>query len=328
MPFKFNQARRRHFNSSSSSHVPRDWASYNRQLKQRGDITVWFSDDAIDTWYQPDRTYDGTGAPRLYSDTAILTTHEVRQVFKLPLRQCQGFMNSLFALLGIDLQSPDYSTLSRRLKQLGIRRPFYRYPCRGSCDYKMIAIDSTGLKCFDHDDWFNEKYGENQRKRNWRKLHIAVDGHQIIQASELTQRKVQDAQAVPSLINPMDGKVKHITADAAYDTNNVYASLHNKFSSADIVIPPQKNAVVSEVNDFYRNRNLLEIQVYGKQEWQRRRSYGRRNSSESAFGRYKRILGSKLHSRDFERQQQETMIGCSILNKMTCLNLAAIRQKN
>ena len=33
---------------------------------------------------------------------AILTIHEIRQVFKLPLRQCEGLVNSLFKL--VDLQ--------------------------------------------------------------------------------------------------------------------------------------------------------------------------------------------------------------------------------
>ena len=56
-------------------------------------------------------------------------------------------------------------------------------------------------------------------------------------------------------------------------------------------------------------------------------SYGNRNQSENAIGRYKRILGNKLHARDFSRQQQEAIVGCSILNKMMCVTLADVRQK-
>ena len=51
-------------------------------------------------------------------------------------------------------------------------------------------------------------------------------------------------------------------------------------------------------------------------EWQKRRDYGKRNNSELAIQRYKRILGNKLHAREFLRQQQESIIGYSILNKM------------
>jgi hypothetical protein len=86
--------------------------SYNKALKQRGgDITVWLSPDAIDAWYETKRVYDGTGAPQLYTDMAILTAHEIRQVFKLPLRQCEGFVNSLLKLLKVDLNYPCFSAL-------------------------------------------------------------------------------------------------------------------------------------------------------------------------------------------------------------------------
>jgi hypothetical protein len=72
-----------------------------------------------------DRIYDGTGTPNLYSNMTILTVHEIRQVFKLPLRQCEGFVNSLFKLMKINLRSPSYSVLSKRLKKLNLNRFCY-----------------------------------------------------------------------------------------------------------------------------------------------------------------------------------------------------------
>jgi hypothetical protein len=38
----------------------------------------------------------------------------VRQVFRLPLRQTHGFMNSLITALDIDITIPDFSNLSKR----------------------------------------------------------------------------------------------------------------------------------------------------------------------------------------------------------------------
>jgi hypothetical protein len=55
--------------------------------------------------------------------------------------------------------------------------------------------------------------------------------------------------------------------------------------------------------------------------WQKERRYGQRNISELGIQRYKRILGRAMHARKFERQQQELMIGCGILNKMTHLGM-------
>ncbi len=81
----------------------------------------------------------------------------------------------------------------------------------------MIAIDSSGLKCYGQDEWVREKYGEISEKRNWRRLHVSVDQYNIIQTSELTTRKLHDASVVNKLIKPMPNKVKQVTADTAYD---------------------------------------------------------------------------------------------------------------
>ena len=59
----------------------------------------------------------------------------------------------------------------------------------------------------------------------------------------------------------------------------------------------------------------------GKMDWQRKNNYGQRNYFELAIQRYKRILGNTMQSREFERQKQEAMIGCSVLNKMTGIGM-------
>jgi hypothetical protein len=282
------------------------------------------SSDAIEPWYEKERVYDGTGAPQLYTDLAVLTVHEIRQVFKLPLRQCEGFVNSLFSLMKINLRCPSYSAMSKRLKTLNLTRPFYTKAHPEAHSIKAIAIDSSGLKCYGQDEWCEENY-PSKRKKDWKKLHITVDQFNIIHTSELTDRLTQDSSVVDKLIKPIHEKVKQVTGDSAYDTNPTYNKLAKQFPSADIVISPQKDARAHKENAFFRNRNILEIEFYGRMGWQKLRNYGRRNNSELAIQRYKRILGNKLHAREFERQKQETIIGCNVLNKMTCITLAEIR---
>lgn len=139
-----------------------------------GNITVWLSDEAISQWYEIDRVYDGTGAPRLYTDFAIVTSHEIRLVYKLPLRQCQGFIDSLFQLMHIPLSCPDFSVLSKRLAELNIEAPRYQNEDKPDDDTHAIAIDSTGLKRFGRGEWHQEKY-ELSSKASWRKLHLAIN---------------------------------------------------------------------------------------------------------------------------------------------------------
>ena len=73
-----------------------NWSEYNAALRRRGAIDVWLSEEAISQWHEKDRVYDGTGSPKLFSDFAIITCHELRQVYRLPLRQAHGFIDSLF----------------------------------------------------------------------------------------------------------------------------------------------------------------------------------------------------------------------------------------
>ena len=58
------------------------------------------------------------GRQRQYSELAIETILTLRLVFKLPLRQVEGFTNSLFSMMELPLKSPDHTTLSRRNRML------------------------------------------------------------------------------------------------------------------------------------------------------------------------------------------------------------------
>ena len=49
-----------------------NWSEYNTSLKQRGNIEILLLQEVIDNWYVNDQIYDGTGAPNLYSDVAIM----------------------------------------------------------------------------------------------------------------------------------------------------------------------------------------------------------------------------------------------------------------
>ena len=67
-----------------------NWQAYERALVQRGDITLWFSANAIDAW-RP--SLSGLpGGPRKYSDVSIETALTLRLIFHLPLRQTEGFL--------------------------------------------------------------------------------------------------------------------------------------------------------------------------------------------------------------------------------------------
>src|SRR5437763_12388749 len=119
MPFKAN-ADRRHRIPKQRRRVT-NWAEYDAALRQRGSLTVWFTEEAIAAWRAEPRTTPG-GQPH-YSSLAITTALTLKAVFRLALRQTEGLIGSLIRLLGLDLPVPDHTTLCRRAATLEVPRP-------------------------------------------------------------------------------------------------------------------------------------------------------------------------------------------------------------
>ena len=89
----------------------KNWPAYEAALRKRGDVTVWFDEDAITAW---NAVPSGcSGGQRRYSDLAIVTALTLRVVFHLPLRQTAGFVASLIRMLGLNLEAPDHTTAGR-----------------------------------------------------------------------------------------------------------------------------------------------------------------------------------------------------------------------
>lgn len=297
-----------------------NWADYNEALRRRGDITFWLSEDAIAQWYEADRVYDGTGTPKLYTDYAIIVCHEIRQMYRLPLRQLQGFLSSLFAMHGLNISCPDYSCLSKRLKELKLKTPRYKKSSRPDDSIHAIAVDSTGLKRFGRGEWHQEKH-QLSNKASWRKLHVAVNEEHYFEACVLSDRFGSDEAHVPELVSQIEQEIDHFSADGAYDKTSVYEAVSTHSPGALIVIPPRKDAILCEEMPEARNQNIAAIKQHGRMGWQQACHYGQRNYSELAVQRYQRILGNSMHARELSRQKQEAIIGCGVINKMTSLGM-------
>ena len=149
VPFKAHAARRHHI--PKQRHRVTNWAEYDAALRQRGSLTVWFTDAAIAAWRAVPRTTPG-GQPH-YSALAILTALTLRAVFGLALRQTEGLIGSIIRLLGLELRVPDHTTLSRRGETLHVPRP------RPGSGPLHLLVDSTGLRLCGPGEWLVEKHG-------------------------------------------------------------------------------------------------------------------------------------------------------------------------
>ena len=91
MPYKFNADRRDKIVKQEFQVT--NWSMYNESLRQRGDLTIWVSDEALCLWRAQRRT--SPGGQSKYPGLAITLCLTLRAVYGLPLRpridaQCRG----------------------------------------------------------------------------------------------------------------------------------------------------------------------------------------------------------------------------------------------
>src|SRR5215218_7746331 len=311
MPFKANAARR-HRIPKQRRRVT-NWAEYDAALRQRGSLTVWFTDEAIAAWHAEPRTTPG-GQPH-YSDLAITTALTLKAVFRLALRQTEGLIGSIIGLLGLDLSVPDHTTLSRRAETLEVPRP----RSGRNAEPVHLLVDSTGLKLCGPGEWLVEKHGTKAR-RAWRKMHLGRDADtgQIV-AATLTTHDVDDGSQVGPLLDQVDGPIASFTGDGAYDQDGVYASVAERYPEATIIVPPRSTAVPSktaETAPTQRDRHLQLIAERGRRAWQMASGYTKRARAEATIGRYKRVIGDELRSHTDERRATEMDVAVHVLNRM------------
>ncbi len=290
----------------------RNWPDYDRALRRRGDITIWLTPAAIAAW-----TPLGTGArggQRRYSETVIEAALTLRMVFGLAWRQTEGLLRSVLSLMGLELEVPDHTTLSRRT--VGLEVELKRRAPGGSLH---LVVDSTGVGLFGEGEWAAARWGGRGR-RGWRKLHVGVDADGNIVAAELTDNTTTDATAFPDLVGQVRAPVHRVTADGAYDRRTVYQTAHELRAHA--VIPPAGSAVVSgEPVLAERDAHIEHIALVGRRRWRVDVGQHQQARAENTFYRYKSAFGGRLKARNHAAQRNEVMTGCNILNQFAVLGM-------
>ena len=124
-----------------------NWPAYNKALKRRGSLTIWFDPDLA--WAA--KPSGKRGRQPVYSDAAVQACLTMKVLLGMALRQTTGFVESLLFLIGLDWEVPDFSTLSRRQKTLAVNIPH-----RASKGPLHLLIDGTGIKVEGEGEWSEE----------------------------------------------------------------------------------------------------------------------------------------------------------------------------
>ena len=169
--------------------------------------------------------------------------------------------------MGLDLRSPDHTTLSRRGQHLDLT--LRGVPRRAGLH---LIIDSTGLSIVGEGEWTATKHG-GRGTRGWKKLHVGVDQTGVIVAHELTDATVDDAATGVELIEAVGDDIASVTADAAYDTVAFYDAAGAR--GATVVVPPAKTARVSRrrPRSRARDRTITKVKSIGRRRWKKTSRY-------------------------------------------------------
>jgi len=300
----------------------RNWKEYNRSLVNRGSITFWFDEDAIEKWYATER--DGKpGRPETYSDQAIRCGLMIKAVFRVAFRALQGLVISVIQMLGLDLICPHYSVFSRRGKELQI--PMRKFLKPG--EKLNVVFDSTGVKVFGEGEWKVKKHGWSKH-RTWRKVHVGMcaDSGQVV-VSAMSTNNVSDDEAMIQMMSALDGiPLGDAIGDGAYDTTDCRDAIYDRGGRQ--IIPPDKNAKVQKKTPLpsLQERDLAihriqELGDEGRARWKQEVGYHRRSRVESFMFRLKTILGERLSARKEQTQATEVSIKLDVLNRMLELGM-------
>jgi hypothetical protein len=291
----------------------RNWSEYNAALRQRGSLTFWMSEEALEQWLETEKTGQ-RGASRTYSNTAIEIMATLKAIYRWAGRQIEGFVESVFQLMNITLAVPDHSTLSRRMKTLEID-----IPVQPTAKARHVVIDSTGVKVYGEGEWKTRQHGVSKR-RTWRKLHLALDeATGEILAVVASGNDTADCEVLSMLLEQIESDIEQVSADGAYDTRTCYEEIRQRGAKA--VIPPRQGAKIwvhgnTKAQRHQRDENLRQIRRKGRKRWKQDSHYHRRSLSETGMFRFKTTLGDRLSSRNFDNQATEMFVKCAALNRM------------
>ncbi len=296
----------------------RNWSEYNAALVQRGSLTLWVSAEVIAEWKTTEKT-GKPGASKAYSDLAIQTLLSLKVLYGLALRQTIGFAGSIFELMGVTVDLPVHTTLSRRQKTLAINLP--TKPVSGG---RHVVVDSTGVKVYGEGEWKTRQHGVSKR-RTWLKLHLGVDEQTgEILAAVVTTNQLSDGELLPELLDQIPDDIDQVSADGAYDRSYCYDAIDERGAIA--AIPPRKDAKIwfhgnRKGDPHPRDENLRTIRKIGRSAWKEAVNYHRRSLSETMMYRVKTIFTGEVSARCTENQATELLVECSIINQFTHLGM-------
>jgi len=295
-----------------------NWSSYNKSLKKRGELSLYFPKGDLQELFINTQSYvQGlSGREAQYRPAYIELIYMFYRLFRWGLRQMTGYFEDLWQSKGLDISVPSFGHLSDLFASLSFEVKHY---CQKIVDKLergedvTLIVDSTGMSFSKASHWYETKYGKPCEIRPWRKLHLAIDPDMNMHSVELTDHLTGDLARLKTLMpNHLD--VDKVIADCAYySIDNGQTLSHQGIIP---VIPPPETAVVhGRENTSWHDKIVAYIQEKGTvYPFHKKYGYGLRSLVESQISRIKRCIGSTLLTRKIPAQKNESIMIANIIN--------------
>jgi Transposase DDE domain len=308
----------------------RDWNSYNDMLVRRGKVvTILIEPSLVDSDSLKKINKNKVGRPFRFATGLISAAFAVKCALRLGYRQIQGFVEDISGKLNTKV--PNFRTIWWRIDSM--KTEGVKFNTKGR--HLVVAIDSTGLRPVNDGEYRKMKY--DQRKE-WTKLHIVVGvkTKEILNIS-ITKGNVNDSTEFENLMEPIASKVATVLVDKAYDTvkifqycdkNNIFAGIPVKLNATNSSNKcRQRRDAIEEQLGFICKPGSMRLNRYltaekkaeNQERWKLKVGYGRRSLVESAFSRYKRVLGENIFSRKKGNVEKELIAKVNLLNKFATM---------
>ena len=193
-----------------------------------------------------------------------------------------------------------------------------------------FAVDSSGFSTGQFKRWLDVKYGKDEDRRMWLKLHLTCGTTtNIVTAVQVSDGYANDYHYFKGLVNrtaEIGFKMKEVSADKAYlGAENLLTTLRH---GAIPYIPFESNSVPHSEGS-YGPKSQLWTRMYHFYSLHREeflQHYHKRSNVETTFHMIKAKFGQRLRSKSLTAQINEAL--CKVLCHNLCVVIQSMHELN
>jgi hypothetical protein len=274
----------------------RDWQKTNEVYVKRGEFLLDF--DWVQDWDKElaEMNRGKVGAQYQFPESLIKLQSVWTQFYSFRVAEGITRMVVVFSQLP---EYNDYSTICRRVNKMQVTIPAPKK------ENISVATDGSGIKMNMGCEYFQEKYGDDKKRKKYIKVIVSGD------PENKDILKIEVSVEGEGLSEP-DAAQKHLDelikqgfnvidfyGDGGLDKNSLFDLCDFYLINPKIKI--SKDAVVNPKGSWRRNMEVKKYKKEGYKKWAKKRKYGMRwPPTEGIFSAVKRIFGDRVRSKKIE----------------------------